>query len=85
MYHYGTTSHNTVQNSVLWGDDAHTILIGLGSVPDAHISDLTFQNIDVLNEQGVYILDKFTGVLKLWANGGERLLLFLRKSVRLTI
>lgn len=83
MYHYGPTSHNTVQNSVLWGDDAHVILIGLGSVPDAHISELTFQNIDVLNQQGVYILDKFTGVLKLWANGGNDIRNILFKDIRI--
>ncbi|UKS27006.1 glycosyl hydrolase family 28 protein [Paenibacillus sp. HWE-109] len=83
MYHYGKTSLNTVQNSVLWGDDAHTILIGLGSVADAHISDLTFQNIDVLNQQGVYILDKFTGVLKLWANGGNHIRNIVFKDIRI--
>ncbi|TXK79625.1 glycosyl hydrolase family 28 protein [Paenibacillus sp. N3.4] len=83
MYHYGPTSFHTVQNSVLWGDDAHTILIGLGSEPDAHITDLTFQNIDVLNQQGVYVIDKFTGVLKLWANGGNHIRNILFKDIRI--
>ncbi|OCT12917.1 hypothetical protein A8709_21565 [Paenibacillus pectinilyticus] len=83
MYHYGPTSLNTVQNSVLWGDDAHTLLIGLGTEPNANITDLTFQNLDVLAQQGVVDLTKFNGVMKLWPNGGNEIRNVLFKDIRI--
>lgn len=72
MYHYAAGNNNTFKNSVFWGDDAHIVLIGLaGSGGGQPINNLTFQNIDILNQQGVYDLDKFNGCLKLWPNGGN--------------
>jgi len=72
MYHYGAATGNTFKNSVFWGDDAHIALIGLaGSGGGQPINNLTFQNLDILNQQGVYDLDKFNGCLKLWPNGGN--------------
>lgn len=71
MYHYGTGRNNTFTNSVFWGDDAHIFLFGLGTVPNAEISDITVSNNDILNQQGVYDLDKFNGVMKVWPNGGN--------------
>jgi hypothetical protein len=72
MYHYGAGSNNTFKNSVFWGDDAHIVLIGLsGNGGGQPINNLRFQNIDILNQQGVYDLDKFNGCLKLWPNGGN--------------
>ncbi|AMB60207.1 hypothetical protein AWU67_16590 [Microterricola viridarii] len=71
MYHYGTGRRNVFTNSVFWGDDAHIFLFGLGTVPNAEISDITVSNSDVLNQQGVYDLDKFNGVMKVWPNGNN--------------
>lgn len=73
MYHYGHTSNNVIQNSVLWADEAHVFLIGLGTEEDADISNISISNIDVLNQQGVYDLDKFNGVFKIWANGENKI------------
>jgi hypothetical protein len=74
MYHYAPGNNNTFKNSVFWGDDAHIALIGLsGSGGGQPISNLSFQNIDIVNQQGVYDLDKFNGCLKLWPNGGNRI------------
>ncbi len=74
MYHYAAGNNNTFKNSVFFGDDAHIALIGLsGSSGGQPISKLSFQNIDILNQQGVYDLDKFNGCFKLWPNGGNRI------------
>lgn len=67
MYHYGEGSHNTVKNSVIWGDGARTFLLGLGGSTTATISDITIENIDVLNQQGVWDLTKHTSVFWIWA------------------
>ena len=70
MYHFAQATGNIFENSVFWGDDAHIALIGLaGNGGGQPISNLTFQNLDILNQQGVYDLDKFNGCLKLWPNG----------------
>ncbi len=71
MYHYGPGHDNTFTRSVFWGDDAHIFLFGLGTVPNAPISDLTISDNDILNQRGVYDLDKFNGVMKVWPNGGN--------------
>lgn len=73
MYHYAAGSHNIFRNSVLWGDDAHIVLIGLGTAANADITNITVHNLDVLAQQGVYDLNKFNGVLKLWPNGGNEI------------
>jgi hypothetical protein len=73
MYHYAPGTGCTFKNSVFWGDDAHIALIGLGGNGSQPINDLTFQNLDILNQQGVYDLDKFNGCLKLWPNGGNQI------------
>jgi len=83
MYHYAAGSHNTFRNSVLWGDDAHIVLIGLGTAANADISDITVNNLDVLAQQGVYDLNKFNGVLKLWPNGGNAISDVLFKDIRI--
>lgn len=71
MYHYGTGRNNTFTKSVFWGDDAHIFLFGLGTVPNADISDITVSDNDILNQRGVYDLDKFNGAMKVWPNGGN--------------
>jgi hypothetical protein len=73
MYHYAAGSHNIFRNSVLWGDDAHIVLIGLGTGVNADITNIIVSNLDVLAQQGVYDLNKFNGVLKLWPNGGNEI------------
>jgi hypothetical protein len=83
MYHYGLTSNNTIQNSVLWADEAHVFLIGLGTEQDADISDISISNIDVLSQQGVYDLDKFNGVFKIWANGENKISNITIENVRI--
>lgn len=82
MYHYGETSGHTVRNSVFWGDDAHIILLGLGEKQNADITDIDFENLDVLTQQGVYIVDKFTGVMKLWASSGNSIKNITFKDIR---
>ena len=70
MYHYAPASGNKFKNSVLWSDDAHIILIGLGGNAGGQpISDLRFENLDIIDQQGVFDLNKFNGCLKLWPNG----------------
>ncbi len=71
MYHYGTGRNNTFTKSVFWGDDAHIFLFGLGTAPNAEISDITVSDNDILNQRGVYDLDKFNGIIKVWPNGGN--------------
>ncbi|QJD87459.1 discoidin domain-containing protein [Cohnella herbarum] len=83
MYHYGPGSHNIFRNSVFWGDDAHIVLIGLGTAANADISDITVRNIDVLAQQGVYDLGKFNGVMKLWPNGGNEIRNVLFQDIRI--
>ncbi|MFC5402846.1 discoidin domain-containing protein [Cohnella soli] len=82
MYHYGPTSGIAVRNSVFWGDDAHIILLGLGEKSNSDITNMTFENLDVLTQQGVYIVDKFTGVMKLWASSGNSIKNILFKDIR---
>lgn len=50
--YYGNVKNITVQNSVLWADVAHPILIGThgDSVHPDTISNVTFQNIDILDQ-----------------------------------
>ncbi len=83
MYHYGPGSGNIFRNSVFWGDDAHIVLFGLGTAANADIMGITVQNIDVLAQQGVYDLNKFNGVLKLWPNGGNEIKNILFKDIRI--
>ena len=84
MYHYAKASGNLFTNSVLWADDAHIILIGLaGNEGNQPISNLTFGNLDILNQQGVYDLDKFNGCLKLWPNGGNTISNVVFNNIRI--
>ena len=51
--YYGDTRHITVQNSVLWADVAHPILVGThgdSDHPDT-LEDLKFLNIDILDQR----------------------------------
>jgi DUF1680 family protein len=82
MYHYGPTAYITVKNSVFWGDDAHTFLIGLGTRPNTPIHDIRIENCDVLNQQGVYVVDRFTGVMCLWPNGGNEIRNVVFRDIR---
>ncbi|MEU0090757.1 hypothetical protein [Kribbella sp. NPDC006257] len=67
IYHFGAATNNTFKNSVLWGDGAHIIKIGSSSTPGL-IDGVLFENVDILNQQGVWDLNRFTGCLKVWAN-----------------
>lgn len=84
MYHYAAATGNTFRNSVLWGDDAHIVLLGLaGSGGAQPINNITFQNLDILNQQGVYDLDKFNGCFKLWPNGGNLISDIIFNNIRI--
>jgi arylsulfatase A-like enzyme/DUF1680 family protein len=83
IYHYGPASFITVKNSVFWGDDAHIFLIGLGTAPHADIHDIDIENCDVLNQQGVYNIERFTGVMALWPNGGNEIRKVIFKDIRI--
>ena len=51
--YYGDTRNITVQNSMLWADVAHPILVGThgdSDHPDT-LEDLTFSNMDILDQQ----------------------------------
>lgn len=83
MYHYAAGSWNTFENSVLWNDNAHIVLLGLAGNGAQPISHITFRNLDILNQQGVYILDKFNGCFKLWPNGGNLMSDILFDDIRI--
>ncbi|MFA5687604.1 MAG: Ig-like domain-containing protein [Kiritimatiellales bacterium] len=71
MYHYTPGSGNTFENSVLWSDNAHVVLLGLTGNGTQPISDITFKNLDILHQQYVVDVNKFNGCFKLWANGNN--------------
>ena len=50
--YYGNTKDITVQNSVLWADVAHPILIGTHGDPAGHdtLEDMKFVNLDILDQ-----------------------------------
>ena len=71
IYHYAPTSDIDVKNCVFWGDDARNIFLGLGNGPQAVIENIRFKNLEILNQQGVWIVEKFTGVFQLWSQSGN--------------
>jgi len=84
MYHYWQGSYNTFKNSVLFNNDAHCILIGLaGSNGNQPINNLRFENIDIVDQQGVYDLSKFNGCFKLWPNGGNTVSKVIFDNIRI--
>jgi len=50
--YYGNTRDVTVQNSVLWADVAHPILIGTHGDPEGHdtLEDMRFVHLDILDQ-----------------------------------
>ena len=82
-YHYGTAQNIIVRNSVFWEDDARNILLGMGFTPGSEIRDITIDNIDILNQQGVWIVDKFTGVMQLWTQGGTTIRNITLQNIRI--
>jgi len=50
--YYGNTRDVTVQNSVLWADVAHPILIGTHGDPEGHdtLEDMRFVRLDILDQ-----------------------------------
>ncbi|QNK57811.1 glycosyl hydrolase family 28 protein [Paenibacillus sp. PAMC21692] len=73
MYHYGKTSNITVKDSIFWADNARPILLGLGTTPNASIDQVSFENIHILNQRGVWDLNKYNGAIQLWATGGNKI------------
>jgi len=73
MYHYGESSNVTVKDSIFWADNARPILLGLGDTPNATIDKVNFENIYILNQRGVWDLDKYNGAIQIWATGGNKI------------
>ena len=69
MYHYGPGSNNDVKNTVIWGDGARSIVLGLGGAQNADITGITFENLDIINQVGVWDMDKHSAVFWIWASG----------------
>ncbi|WP_232016548.1 glycosyl hydrolase family 28 protein [Paenibacillus baekrokdamisoli] len=73
IYHYGETSNITVKDSIFWADNARPILLGLGNTPGASIDKVNFENIYILNQRGVWDLNKYNGAIQIWATGGNKI------------
>lgn len=71
MYHYGKGGNVWIKNCVLWSDDGHAFLFGLGSVPDASIRNIEVSECSVLDHRAAWDYEKYAGVIKLWPNGGN--------------
>jgi hypothetical protein len=83
MYHYAAGSRNTFRNSVLWNDDARVVLLGLAGTGTQPISNITFRNLDILNQRGVWQPDKYNGCFSLWPTGGNRISDILFENIRI--
>ncbi|WP_409342525.1 glycosyl hydrolase family 28 protein [Paenibacillus sp. MBLB4367] len=83
MYHYGETSNITVKDSIFWADNARPILLGLGTTPNASIDQVSFENIHILNQRGVWDLNKYNGAIQLWATGGNKISNVRFKNIRI--
>ncbi|MBE6903875.1 MAG: hypothetical protein E7480_04640 [Ruminococcaceae bacterium] len=83
IYHYGYSSNNIIKNSVFWGDGARIFLLGLGENTYADISNITFENNDILNQQGVWNLSKFTGVCWFWSTAGNKISNITVRDIRI--
>ncbi|MHB8962538.1 MAG: glycosyl hydrolase family 28 protein [Saccharofermentanales bacterium] len=70
MYHYGPADTVTVRNSVFFSDGARIVLIGMADSA-GDISNVTFDNNDILNVQNVWDLYKHGGAFSIWASGGN--------------
>lgn len=73
MYHYDPGQNNLVKNSSFMADNARPILLGMGNTPGGHISNITFDQIHILNARGVWDLDKYNGAIQLWAGPGLKI------------
>ncbi|WP_441882200.1 glycosyl hydrolase family 28 protein [Paenibacillus sp. 2TAB26] len=73
IYHYGESSNITVKDSIFWADNARPILLGLGDTPNATIDKVNFENIYILNQRGVWDLNKYNGAIQIWATGGNKI------------
>jgi hypothetical protein len=81
-----TTTNITIQNSTLWSDVAHPMLIGThGMVPNGNsLSNITFKNIDVLEhktstwQNGIY-----QGVMSITANENNTVTNTLFEDIRI--
>lgn len=63
--------NNIFQNSVLWGDKAHIMVVGFSGNPDSmNVSeDIVFRNIDVINHREGD--PGFRGVIKIWCTNNQ--------------
>lgn len=73
IYHYGESSNITVKDSIFWADNARPILLGLGDTPNATIDKINFENIYILNQRGVWDLNKYNGAIQIWATGENKI------------
>lgn len=83
MYHYGESAHNQITNSVLMTDDGSSFVLGLGHIPGSPVHSNSIRNIDVITQQGVWDLSRFTGVIRLWATGGNEIRDLVFQDIRI--
>jgi hypothetical protein len=83
MYHYGESAHNQITNSVLMTDDGSSFVLGLGHIPGSPVHSNAIRNIDVITQQGVWDLSRFTGVIRLWATGGNEIRDLVFQDIRI--
>ncbi|MHB1454535.1 MAG: glycosyl hydrolase family 28 protein [Saccharofermentanales bacterium] len=82
MYHYGPADTVLVRNSVFFSDGARIVLIGMANSP-GDISNVTFDNNDILNVQNVWDLYKHGGAFSIWASGGNTVSDIVFSNVRI--
>jgi len=83
-YHYGKTENIVVKNSVFCNDNAHVFLFGLGETPNAPIQNCRLINCYVVSQlEAPWQPPRFSGVVKLWAHGGNYIQNILVKDLHI--
>lgn len=73
VYHYAATDNIDINNSVLFSDGGRALVLGLGNTPNSNISNVTFNNNDILGFQAVWDTSKYQGEIYLWATGNNNI------------
>lgn len=71
IYHYAPANNITIENSVFFSDGGRALLIGLGTTPNSTISNVTFNNNDILGFQAVWDVNKYQGGVYMWATANN--------------
>lgn len=82
MYHYGPADGVKVKNSVFLSDGGRIVLLGMAS-SKGDISNVSFENNDILNVQNVWDMFKHGGAFSLWASGGNTIRNIVFKNIRI--